>query len=171
MISLIAAISENRVIGDKGKIPWHIREDLIRFKEKTMGHAMIVGRKTFDSLIGYYQKSGRPMPKRTNIIVTKNPNYIVKMENCIVVHSFDEALEKAKQIEKDEIFVAGGGQLFAAAIEKADKLYLTIVKKTAQGDTYFPDYSDFGIVAYKQSGKSGDLEYTFLDLLRGARSA
>src|SRR3989338_6688851 len=100
-ISMIVAMSENRVIGNKDKIPWHIREDLIRFKEKTQGHTMIMGRKTFESLMEYYKRSGKPIPIRTTIVVTRDKKYkeIISMYRYIDTHianSIDEAIILAK---------------------------------------------------------------------------
>ena len=87
-ISLIAALSENRVIGNHGRIPWHIRVDLIRFRNKTIDHTVIMGRKTFDSLLDYYQKSGKALPERIHIIVTRDKDYKINREDCFVPHQF-----------------------------------------------------------------------------------
>lgn len=153
-ISIIAAISENRVIGNNNKLLWHIPEDFARFKKITSNHPVIMGRKTFESI-------GKPLSNRTNIIITHDENY--KTEGCLVVHSLEEAIKKA--VGK-KIFIIGGGQIYQQAISLADKLYLTVIKKNFTGDTYFPDYSRFKKVIYKRDGKSGDLEYTFLELFR-----
>src|SRR5437764_388275 len=99
-ISIIAAMSENRVIGRDNKLPWHLSADLKRFKKLTIGHVVIMGRKTYESI-------GRPLSNRTNIIITHDTNYHI--ENCIVVHSLKDALKKAQEIEKEEIFIIGGG--------------------------------------------------------------
>lgn len=165
IISLIAALAENRVIGKGNKIPWHIKDDLLHFKNLTLHHTVIMGRITFDSLLGYYQKSGRPMPERNTIIVTKDKTYTVQQENCFVVYSIDEALEKAKTIEGEEVFVSGGASLFKQTIALADRLHLTLVHGIFEGDTYFPDYSAFTKVIGKEDNQSPDgLSYTFLDL-------
>ena len=121
-------------------------------KKITSGHPVIMGRKTFESI-------GKPLSNRTNIIITHDVNY--KTEGCLVVHSLKEAIEIAKG---KEIFIIGGGQIYKQAIALADKLYLTVIKKDFTGDTYFPDYSRFKKVIYQKDGKSGDLEYTFLEL-------
>src|SRR3989344_8574637 len=179
-ISMIAAMAENRVIGVKDKIPWHIREDLIRFKEKTIGHVMIMGRITFESLLGYYKRSGKPMPKRTTIIVTRDKKYghytsIKRLIEVYVAYSIEEAIELAKKYENEavsvkasadqgEIFIAGGAQIFEQGIKYADRLYLTIVKGKFEGDAFFPDYSDFKKVVSKKESKNEKYEYTFLDL-------
>lgn len=144
IISIIAALAEkNRLIGSKGKIPWHLKKDLIRFKEKTTNRAVILGRKTFESLISYYQKSGRPMPKRRHIIITRNKTYKVKVSDCFVVQSIEEAFKLAEKIEKKEVFISGGAEIYKQTINLADKLYLTLVKGDFKGDAFFPDYRDF----------------------------
>lgn len=151
-ISIIAAISENRVIGNNNKLLWHIPEDFARFKKITSGHPVIMGRKTYESI-------GKPLSDRTNIIITRDENY--KTEGCLVVHSLEEAIRLAKG---KKIFIIGGGQIYKQAISLADKLYLTVIKKNFTGDAYFPDYSRFKKILYKKDGQSGDLEYTFLEL-------
>lgn len=168
MISIICALAEsNRVIGSQGRIPWHITKDLARFKEKTTNHTVIMGRKTFDSLLAYYQKSGRSIPKRNHIIVTRNKKYQVKIANCFIVHSIEEALKLAKKIEKKEIFISGGAKLFKQTINLADKLYLTLVKGDFQGDAFFPGYSAFKKVVYKSPVfKEDKYNYYFIELLR-----
>ena len=154
-ISLIAALSENRVIGNKGKIPWHIPEDLKRFKKLTLGHAIIMGRKTYASI-------GKPLPNRTNIIITRDPHFLA--QNCTVVHSLKEAIDEAKRVSPGEIFIIGGGEIFAQALPFADKLYLTVVTGQFEGDAIFPDYSLFKTIINKQDGLSGEYKYVFLDL-------
>lgn len=165
-ISIIAALSENRVIGNQDKIPWRIKEDLVRFKEKTLGHVTIVGRKTFDSLIGYYERSGKPFPDRTHIIITLNPNYKTDVPQTHIVHSLGEALTKAQELEQEEIFIAGGGQIFEQALPFTDKLYLTIVKGNFVGDAFFPDYSEFKKEVFREEHKNENHEFTFVDLTR-----
>lgn len=162
-ISIIAAISENRVIGNNNKLLWHIPEDFARFKKITSGHLVIMGRKTYESI-------GKPLPDRINIIITHDENY--KTEGCLVVHSLEKAIKLAKEMPAgaeamagEEIFIIGGGQIYQQAIKLADKLYLTVIKKDFTGDTYFPDYSRFKKIIYKKDGKSGTLEYTFLELV------
>lgn len=154
-ISLIAALCENRVIGNKGKIPWHISQDLKRFKKLTSSHVVIMGRKTYESI-------ERVLPNRTNIIVTNDRNY--KVDGAIICNSLNDAIEAAKKTEKAEIFIIGGGQIFAEAIKFADKLYLTIVKGNFKGDTFFPDYSWFKKVVFKKESKDENYQYIFLDI-------
>lgn len=155
-ISMIAVItSGNRALGKNGDLIYKIPEDLKRFKEITSGHTIIMGRKTFESI-------GRPLPNRTNIIITHDPEY--KVEGAVVVHSLDEAFQQAQ--DDNEIFVIGGGQIYQEAIKKADKLYLTIVEGNPDADTFFPNYSDFKKVVFEETHESEGLKYKFLDLER-----
>lgn len=132
ILSLIAALgSTTRAIGKDGALLWHIPEDLARFKRLTMGHPLIMGRKTFESI-------GRPLPGRTSIVVTRNTAW--SHEGVLVAHSLDEALKTATTLDPHEIFVIGGGELYAQTIGQADRLYLTLVDDATPGDTFFPDY-------------------------------
>lgn len=161
-ISIIAALSQNRAIGKNQKLLWHIPEDLKRFKEITLNHPVIMGRKTYESI-------GRSLPDRTNIIVTRYTDYVVP--SCLVYHSLDEAIKAAKGIEEGrgvepEIFIIGGADIFAQTISIADRLYLTIIEGKYEGDAFFPDYSDFTKVISEEKGESGKYKYTFLTLER-----
>ena len=133
-ISLIVAMSENRVIGLDGEMPWHLSEDLKYFKRATMGAPIIMGRKTFDSI-------GRVLPGRANIIITHNINYTA--DGVDIAHDLESAIKKASYEAanqgKDEIFVIGGAQIYALALAQADRLYLTEVHQTFAGDAYFPE--------------------------------
>lgn len=159
-ISIIVAVAgEKRVIGIKGGLPWYIPEELKRFKEITMGHPIIMGRKTHESI-------GKALSGRTNIVITSNPNYAAS--ECIVVHSLDEAIKVAQgQPGNEEIFIIGGGEIYKQALPEADKLYLTQIDKEIKGDVFFPDYSDFKKVVW-ESGKqeSEGFKYKFLELER-----
>lgn len=163
-ISIIAALAENRVIGNRGRIPWHIKADLVRFRDKTLGHATIMGRKTFESLLTYYQKSGKSLPKRTHVIVTHDTTYKPPVVGVLVAHSLDAAISEAQKIEKEEVFIAGGAQIYAQAITLADRLYLTIVHQKIEGDAYFPDYSAFSQVLHKEDHEENGIKFTFIDL-------
>lgn len=156
-ISIIAVISENRALGKDNKLLWHIPEDMKRFKNITTGHPIIMGRKTFESL-------GRPLPNRTNIVITRNASFNVA--GAVMVSSLDESLEKARQTEKDEIFIIGGGQIFKEAMSIADKLYLTIVQGEYEADTFFPEYGEFKKIVFEQAGQSGGYKYKFSELER-----
>ena len=157
LISIIAAIGSNRELGKNNKLLWHIPDDLKRFKEITSGHPVIMGRTTFESL------GNRPLPDRTNIIVTRDKNYQAK--NCLITHSLDEAINVAQNYGKKEIFIIGGGKVYQQAINIADKLYLTIVRGQFEADTFFPDYSRFKKVIFQKKGKYQDYSYTFLKLV------
>jgi dihydrofolate reductase len=159
-------MSENRIIGKGDKIPWHIKEDLIRFRDKTIDHTVIIGRKTMESLLSYYKKSGRPLPKRNHIIITRDKNYSVNLPNCYVVNSVIEAVNLAKKIEKKEIFISGGEEIFRQTISLADKLYLTIVKGNFDGDKFFPDYSEFKKIVFEENHAEGDIKFKFVELTK-----
>ena len=154
-ISIIAAIGKNRELGKKNKLLWHIPDDLPRFKKLTTGHPIVMGRKTFESI-------GRPLPNRTNIVVTRDSSYDV--EGVVVVHSIEKAIEEAKKKDKEEIFVIGGGQIYEQAIKFVDKLYLTLVEGEYEADTFFPDYSQFKKKIFEQKNEYEGLKYTFLEL-------
>lgn len=127
-LSIIVAMARNRVIGAKGAMPWHLPEELKRFKQLTMGHPLIMGRRTWESI-------GRPLPGRTMIVVTRQPDY--RAPGALVVHSLDEALAAAG--DDPEIFVIGGEEIFRAALPRADRLYLTTVEADVPGDTFMPE--------------------------------
>ncbi len=132
IISLIVALDEQRGIGVDGHLPWYLSEDLKRFKSLTMGHHMIMGRKTYDSI-------GRPLPGRTSIIVSRDLTF--QPEGCLVARSLETAIEFARFDNEDEVFVIGGGDLFDQAIDMADRIYLTRVHASLAADVYFPEYS------------------------------
>ena len=158
MISIIAALDEKRGIGKNEQLPWHIPKDLKRFKELTTGHTVIMGRKTFESI-------GKALPNRINIVITQNPKF--DAQDAIMVHSLEEAIEKAQERGgNEEIFIIGGGEIYKQAIKKADKLYLTLVKGDFNCDTFFPDYSDFKKVISKKELQSNIYKYIFLELSR-----
>ncbi len=166
IISIICALAQNRVIGKGNQIPWHIREDLIRFKQKTLHRTIIIGRATFESLVSYYKKSGKVMPDRNTIIVTKNVAYNPQIKNCFLVDSIERALERAKEMEKKEVFISGGEQIFKQTIHLAEKLYLTIVEGSFEGDKFFPDYSEFKNVVAREEKEEGQKRFVFLELVR-----
>ena len=130
-ISIIAAIATNGVIGRGGGLPWHLAGDLQRFKRLTMGHTIIMGRRTWESI-------GRPLPGRRTIVVTRRHDYCVDAEGVQIVESLDDALRAAEAAGDDEAFVVGGAQLYQEAVPMADCLYLTEVAADVEGDTYFP---------------------------------
>jgi dihydrofolate reductase len=129
-VSLIAAMAKNRAIGIDNGLPWHLPADLRRFKALTTGHTLIMGRKTFESLRG-------PLPWRTTIVLTRRQDYAPP--GVIVSRSIDEALARAAG---DEVFVAGGEEIFRQTLDRADRLYLTRIEKDFPGDTYFPELDE-----------------------------
>lgn len=132
MIKLIVAKASNNVIGDKNNLIWHLPNDLKHFKNLTTGHPIIMGRKTYESL-------GRPLPNRTNIIITRDQNFID--DQIIITHSLEQALAKANEIQED-VFVIGGGEIYKQAMEYVDVIYLTEVHHEFNGDTYFPEIDE-----------------------------
>lgn len=158
MISIIVAIAgEKRVIGTKGGMPWYIPEELKRFKTITTGHPIVMGRRTFESI-------GKALPNRTNIIITRDKNF--QAEGVIVTHSLEEALRLAVGKPGDsEVFVIGGGEIYKQALPAADKLYLTIIDKEIEGDTFFPDYTEFKNKVWESEEQVSDgFKYKFLEL-------
>lgn len=159
IISLIAAIGKNRIIGNKNALPWSLPADMKHFKELTAGKPVIMGRKTFESI-------GKPLPNRTNIIITHNQNY--KAEGCTVVHSPDDALKAAENHE--EVMVIGGARIYKEFLPKADKMCLTLIDADFEGDAYFPEYSieEWEETAYEEHERDKDnpYNYTFLVLTR-----
>ncbi len=128
-VSLIAAVAQNRVIGIENRLPWKLPEDLAHFKELTLGHPILMGRKTFESL-------GRPLPGRRNIVITRNADY--PPAGCEIAASIPKAI--ALCAEAKEIFFIGGAELYKQVLPLVDRLYLTEVQIEAQGDAWFPDY-------------------------------
>ena len=156
-ISIIAAIAENRAIGKNNKLLWHIPQDMKHFRKITSGHPVVMGRKTYESL-------GRPLPDRTNIVVTRDK--LFRAKGCIICYSLDIAIRTAGAKDSQEIFIIGGGKIYEQAITLADKLYLTVVKGNYEADTYFPDYSDFKKVISGKEGEDSKYKFTFLELER-----
>lgn len=126
-LSVIVALAKNRVIGVNNTLPWHLPEDLKRFRQLTMGHHIIMGRKTYESL-------GRLLPGRKTVIVTRNPNY--QVAGAIVVHSLEQAVQACT--DDNEVFLIGGAELYQQALSLANKLYLTQIDAAFDGDAYFP---------------------------------
>ena len=159
-VSIVVAMSaHNRGIGKNDKLLWHIPDDLRHFKRLTLGHPVIMGRKTFDSIVEYL---GSSLPDRTNIVISRNKNY--HPEGAVTYHSLNEALEKASKLDPEEIFIGGGAQLYEQTLPCADKLYLTLVDATPEADTFFPDYSVFSKKVFEESHEHNGLHYTWVEL-------
>lgn len=128
--SIIVAKAENNVIGKDNGLIWHLPNDLKHFRSTTMGHFIIMGRKTMEA-------TQKPLPGRTSIVITRNKN--LKAEGCIIVNDLEEAIKLGKENRQEEVFILGGGEIYKQAMKIADKIYLTEVKETFEGDTYFPE--------------------------------
>lgn len=152
MISIIVAVAKNGVIGDKNTLLWHLREDMIHFRTTTSGHPVVMGRKTYDSI-------GRPLPKRTNVVITRDTNLAI--EGCTVVHSLEEAV--AMFDKNEEVFIIGGAQIYAQALAIADRIYLTVIDKEYEGDTSFPeiDYSAWKEISREEYVRGEEFEHPF----------
>lgn len=132
MISLMVAHDPDRVIGLNNDLPWHIPEDLAYFKKQTMGKAMVMGRKTYESI-------GRPLPGRLSIVVTRNKAFTAE-EGVVIVHDLETAINKAEDFA-DEVMIIGGAEIFRLSMDVADRLYITEIAQRFEGDTFFPEYS------------------------------
>ena len=156
-IAVIAAMARNGVIGRGQQLPWRLSEDLRRFKAITMGHVLLMGRTTFDSI-------GRPLPGRRTIVVTRQPGW--SAPGVDVAHSIDEALSRAAGAQ---VFVAGGGDVYRQTIDRAARLYLTQIDRDVEGDTFFPSFDRAGFTVVEEERHGGEaLPFTFLTLERNA---
>jgi dihydrofolate reductase len=161
IISLIVAMDEMGRIGFEGRLPWHLPADLNHFKSITMGHHLIMGRKTYESI-------GRPLPGRTMIVVTHNAEY--RPQGCLVAHSLESALTLAEEGGEEEVFIIGGGEIFVQSVPIADRIYLTLVHTTLPADVNFPDYFHQNWEEISQESHPADRDnpfpYTFKTLVR-----
>ena len=161
-LSIIAALSSNNVIGRDNDLPWHQSADLKRLKTLTMGHHMIMGRRTYESV-------GRPLPGRTFVVITRDRSFAA--EGVKIVHSLEDAIQVA--VPDDEPFIAGGAQIFEQAIHRADRMYLTRIHAELEGDTYFPDFDDvtewqLTDAEHFDADEKNDYPYSFLTYDRAA---
>ncbi|MFZ2899793.1 MAG: dihydrofolate reductase [Saprospiraceae bacterium] len=161
IVSAIVAISKNRVIGSDNQIPWHLPADMAFFKRTTMGHFVIMGRLTFLSL-------GRPLPKRTNVVVTRDPFFTAT--GCFVAHSLEEALSMASEFGETETFIIGGGQIYRESMEYLDRIYLTEVDVAVEGDVFFPELkeNEWEVIHSEShpADEKNEFSYTFTTLER-----
>ncbi len=165
-ISIVVAVGNGRQysggLGKDGNLLWHIPDDLKRFKSLTVGHPVIMGRKTFESIA---RMLGKALPGRTNIVVTRDPNWTY--EGVLVAHSLEEALAMARDIDSEEIHIGGGADLYAQALPHVDKLYLTLIEDEKEADTYFPKYEHlFTKVTFHEDREHEGLKYKWVDLER-----
>jgi dihydrofolate reductase len=167
-VSIVVSVTKTGAIGNHGDLVVRLADDLKRFKEITLGHPIIMGRKTHESI-------GRVLPGRTNYIITRNAGYQPKGTGASVVcNSLDEAVEKAWQEElasnnpKKELFVIGGGEIFVQAMPIVNKIYLTQIDSDLDGDIRFPDYSDFTEEVFREErvDSGTGIKYTLIDLIK-----
>ena len=155
-LALIAAVAKNGVIGRDNALPWRLRDDLKRFKALTLGHPIVMGRKTWDSL-------GRPLPGRRNIVISRQVG--LALEGAELVHSLGEALVACGEVER--IFVIGGAQLYAEALPLADELWLTEVQAEVAGDAHFPAWRSLGFTELRReshpAGEANEYPFDFVD--------
>lgn len=150
IVSLVVAMSENRVIGRNGGLPWHLPKDLQHFKRVTVDHTVIMGRKTFDEM-------KRPLANRRNVVITRNLEF--HPSGVTGVPSLEEGL--ALGATEREVFVIGGGEIFRQVMPRADRLYLTIVHATVEGDTYFPDFEHDGWALESEERHEADHKHAY----------
>lgn len=159
--TIIVAMAENQVIGKDNDLPWRLSGDLKRFKAITMGKPIIMGRKTYDSI-------GRPLPGRTNIVITRNRDW--QADGCKVVSSLDEAFQVAEAEGADEAMIIGGAEIYRQALAQVDRLELTLVKAEIEGDAFFPEYNqdDWKVVSSEKGDdeNQGNPAYDFVTLDR-----
>lgn len=149
-IALIVAHARNLTIGVDGKLPWHYSEDLKRFKSLTMGHPIVMGRKTYESI-------GKPLPGRRNVVISRNHSF----PGTEVFTSLEEAFQTLKNEEL--IFIIGGASLYQQSLNFADRLYVTLIDADVEGDTYFPEYRHLIGKVWKETGREDHGEFSFID--------
>ncbi|HEX9608629.1 MAG TPA: dihydrofolate reductase [Candidatus Paceibacterota bacterium] len=158
-VSIVVAMSaHDRGIGKKGTLLWHIPDDLKRFKQLTVGHPVIMGRKTFESIVQYL---GGPLPGRTNIVVTRNSDY--RHAGAKIFNTLDTAFQYAKSLD-DEVFIGGGSELYEQALPYTDRLYLTLIDEQKPADSFFPAYSNFTKEISREKREHNGIRYTWLTL-------
>ena len=154
-IAHVVAMAENRVIGKNGQMPWHIPGEQKIFRNLTVGKALILGRKTHESI-------GRVLPDRTTIVVTRQPDY--RVEGAYVVHSVQEGIELAGKLGFEHIVIGGGGELFAETLPMTDRIYLSIVHAIFEGETYYPDLPDNMFAEISRKEIDASIPYAFVEL-------
>ena len=168
MIRIVAAIGRNRVLGKDNQLLWHIPDDLKRFKELSLNHPVIMGRKTLESILATL---GKPLPGRTNIVVTRDPMWdFVSPTSEVVLRaaSIEEAIKKAQEAPGgEEIIIGGGGEIYRQALPLVDTLHLTRIDDEKEGDSYFPEYEkEFANVTFDEAREYEGLKYRWIDLER-----
>jgi dihydrofolate reductase len=163
LISAVVAMDEKRGIGKDNRIPWHLKADLIHLKKLTQNKIVILGRKSYESMVYYYEKSGREMPAKLYAIVTRDAAYKPARSNTQVFSSPQEAVQQLS-VQEDEIFVIGGAQIFQEVFDQLNRLYITRVNGDFHADTFFPDYSNFTKIISKEIQIEKGLQFTWLTL-------
>ena len=166
-VCIVAAYAHDRVIGNKNAIPWRMRSDLMHLKNLTQDQVIILGRKTYESMAGYYEKSGRQMPGRLYIVLSKDV-FETHDKKVTVARSLDEALKMASSFE--QVYVIGGAQVYASMLEQADMLYITEIDAHIDGDAFFPDFDKSAFVEISRENHHKDelneYDYSFVVLRR-----
>jgi len=166
VISIIVATDEDGGIGKNNRIPWHLRKDLVRLANMTRGKVVVLGDISYNSMAGYYDKSGRPMTAKEYIVLSFDKNFSSKRNNTFTANSIEEALEKINKSGEDEVFIIGGASIYKQMIKYANRIYLTQVKKIFDCDTFFPDYSNFKKVVLSEEDSDEGLDFTYKILER-----
>jgi dihydrofolate reductase len=157
MISIIVAMSSNRVIGKDNQLPWHLTEDLKHFKKITTDNVVVMGRKTHQSI-------GKPLPNRLNVILSRDVKWYKPLgDNCVICYSIEEVLERFKY---RNLFIIGGSEIYNQFLPHTDKIYLTHIEKEFNGDSYFPPLNDHWILTNKQSMDNSEMKFAFLEYSR-----
>lgn len=161
ILSAIAAMARNRVIGVDNKLPWHIPEDFKFFKEKTKGHILIMGRKTFESL-------GKPLPNRFHIVITRQESFKYEDPNVQVVNNLSMAIELAHMLTTkygtkfgEEVFVAGGGEIYKQSLDLVDRIYLTVIEQDFPGDAKFPEFNHGEFLMTRNDLRTDPIPFSF----------
>ncbi len=158
MIALIVAYTKNRVIGDKGRIPWRIKGEQRRFRELTTGNVVIMGRKS-------YEEIGHPLPNRFTVVVSGTANY--EAENCTTAKSLGEAIQKAgERCPGKNIYISGGAGLYREAMDLVEKMYITEVDAVIEGDTLFPEFDEAAFDKTIDERVEGEIPYTYVTYTR-----
>ncbi len=162
-ICAVVAIGKNRELGYGEKLLWYIPDDLKRFKELTLGHPIIMGRKTFESILGYTH--GKPLAGRTNIVVTRDAEW--SYEGVVVASSLEEAIAKGREFDDQEVYIGGGAQIYKQALPYIEKLYITLIDNEKEADSFFPPYADtFTKKVFEEKREWNGLKYSWVDLER-----
>ncbi len=161
-VVIVVAIGKNRELGKDGKLLWHIPDDLKRFKEQTKGHPVVMGRKTFESIVSYI---GKPLPERPNIVISRDEAWTYP--GVTVVRSLESALEIAHTLDEDEIHIGGGANVYEQVLPQVDELRLTLVEDEQDADTFFPPFEmEFTKETFREEHEHDGLKYTWVNLTR-----